>query len=113
VHLASPAVLGYSAVRAATALDIPSVAVFQTDLSGFLRQYHLRMGNPLLWRWLRRLHNSADLTLVPSSTTGYQLRRYGIRALRQWPRGVDGRLFHPGAATTSCASRSPAPRSAP
>jgi phosphatidylinositol alpha 1,6-mannosyltransferase len=95
VHLASPAVLGYSAVRAANDLDIPSVAVFQTDLSGFLRQYHLRMASPLLWRGLRRLHNSADLTLVPSSTTAYQLRRYGIRALRQWPRGVDGRLFHP------------------
>ena len=95
VHLASPAVLGQSAVRAANALDIPSVAVFQTDLSGFLRQYHLGTASPLLWRWLRRLHNSADLTLVPSSTTGYQLRRYGIRALRLWPRGVDDRLFHP------------------
>ena len=95
VHLASPAVLGRAAVRAANALDIPSVAVFQTDLSGFLRQYHLGAASPLLWRWLRRLHNDADLTLVPSSTTGYHLRSHGIRALRLWPRGVDGNLFHP------------------
>jgi phosphatidylinositol alpha 1,6-mannosyltransferase len=95
VHLASPAVLGSAAVRAANALEIPSVAVFQTDLSGFLRQYHLGAASPALWRWLRRLHNAADLTLVPSSVTAYQLRRHGIRALRLWPRGVDGQLFHP------------------
>jgi phosphatidylinositol alpha 1,6-mannosyltransferase len=95
VHLASPALLGRAAVRAANALDIPSVAVFQTDLSGFLRRYHLGVVSPLLWKWLRHLHNDADLTLVPSSTTGYQLRSHGIRALRLWPRGVDGVLFHP------------------
>ncbi len=95
VHLASPAVLGDAAVRAANTLDLPCVAVFQTDLSGFLRQYHLRAAGPLLWRWLRRLHNSADLTLAPSSTSAYQLRGHGIEALAMWPRGVDDELFHP------------------
>lgn len=95
VHLASPAVLGDAAVRAANALDMPSVAVFQTDLSGFLRRYHLRAAGPSLWRWLRRLHNRADLTLAPSSTSAYQLRRHGIETLAMWPRGVDGELFHP------------------
>jgi phosphatidylinositol alpha 1,6-mannosyltransferase len=95
VHLASPAVLGDAAVRAANVLDLPSVAVFQTDLSGFLRRYHLRVAGPALWRWLRRLHNSADLTLVPSSTSAYQLRRHGIETLAMWPRGVDDELFHP------------------
>jgi phosphatidylinositol alpha 1,6-mannosyltransferase len=95
VHLASPAVLGDAAVRAANTLDVPCVAVFQTDLSGFLRQYHLRAAGPLLWRWLRRLHNSADLTLAPSSTSAYQLRRHGIETLAMWPRGVDDELFHP------------------
>ncbi len=95
VHLASPAVLGWSAVRAAAELDIASVAVFQTDLSGFLRRYHLRALTPALWSSLRRLHNSADLTLVPSSTTGYHLRRHGVSTLELWARGVDGTLFHP------------------
>lgn len=95
VHLASPAVLGEAAVRAANALAVPCVAVFQTDLSGFLRQYHLRAAGPLLWRWLRRLHNRADLTLAPSSTSAYQLRQHGIETLAMWPRGVDAELFHP------------------
>lgn len=68
---------------------------FQTDLSGFLRRYHLRAAGPALWAWLRRLHNAADLTLVPSSSTAHQLRRHGIHELALWPRGVDAELFHP------------------
>src|SRR5664279_2754246 len=95
VHLASPAVLGSAAVRAANELGIPSVAVFQTDLSGFLRRYHLGAAQPVLWRWLRELHNRADLTLVPSSASAYQLRRHGIGPLELWTRGVDGHLFNP------------------
>lgn len=95
LHLASPAVLGWSALRAANALSIASVAAFQTDLSGYLRRYHLGAGSPPLWRFLRRLHNSADLTLVPSTATGYQLRRHGIGPLARWSRGVDSELFNP------------------
>lgn len=95
VHLASPFVLGEAAVRAAQAMDVPCVAVFQTDLSGFLRRYHLRAAGPWLWRRLQQLHNSADLTLVPSSTSAYLLRRHDVRALAMWPRGVDDELFDP------------------
>ncbi|MDQ2749906.1 MAG: glycosyltransferase family 1 protein [Actinomycetota bacterium] len=95
VHLASPAVLGWAAVHAAADLDVASVAAFQTDLSGFLRRYGLGHCSPLLWSWLRRLHNAADLTLAPSSATAYQLRRHGIGPLAMWSRGVDGHQFHP------------------
>jgi phosphatidylinositol alpha 1,6-mannosyltransferase len=95
VHLASPTVLGWSAVQAARELGIPSVAVFQTDLSGFMRRYHLGVSTPLLWSWIRRVHNTADLTLVPSSSTAYQLRRHGIGPLAMWSRGVDGVQFNP------------------
>ena len=95
VHLASPAVLGWLAVQAAADLGVPSVAVFQTDVSAFLRRYHLGMSTPMMWSRLRRLHNTADLTLVPSSATAYLLRRHGIGPLAMWSRGVDGRQFHP------------------
>jgi phosphatidylinositol alpha 1,6-mannosyltransferase len=95
VHLASPALLGWAAVHAAAELGVPSIAVFQTDVSGFLRRYHLGAGSSLLWSWLRRLHNAADLTLVPSSATAYQLRRHRIGPLAMWSRGVDGQQFHP------------------
>jgi phosphatidylinositol alpha 1,6-mannosyltransferase len=96
VHLASPTVLGWSAVQAARDLGLPSVAVFQTDLSAFARRYHLPMTSQLVWAHLRRVHNAADLTLAPSTATAYQLRRRGIGPVAIWTRGVDGRLFHPG-----------------
>lgn len=95
VHLASPAVLGSAAVRATAELGLPCVAVFQTDVSGFLRRYHLGLSTPLVWSWLRQLHNAADLTLVPSSATAYLLRRHGIGPLAMWSRGVDAQQFHP------------------
>jgi phosphatidylinositol alpha 1,6-mannosyltransferase len=95
VHLASPVVLGWSAVQAAAELDIPSVAVFQTNLTAFASRYGLGLSVPLLWSRLRRLHNMADLTLAPSSATAYQLRRHGIGPLAMWTRGVDRELFNP------------------
>jgi phosphatidylinositol alpha 1,6-mannosyltransferase len=95
VHLASPAVLGRLAVQAAAELDMASIAVFQTDLSAFARRYHLPLSGRLAWAQLRRIHNAADLTLVPSSATEYQLRRHGIGPLARWGRGVDRELFHP------------------
>jgi phosphatidylinositol alpha 1,6-mannosyltransferase len=95
VHLASPAVLGRAAVRAANELDLPSVAIWQTDLSAFARRYHLSASTRMVWSHLRRLHNAADLTLVPSSASAYQLRGQGIGPLALWQRGVDRDLFDP------------------
>jgi phosphatidylinositol alpha 1,6-mannosyltransferase len=95
VHLASPAMLGSAAVRAANQLDLPTVAVYQTDLAAFARRYHLALSGPLVWAHLRRLHNAADLTLVPSSASAEQLGRQGIGPLARWARGVDARRFHP------------------
>jgi len=95
VHLASPLVLGWAGAVAAGALEIPSVAVFQTDMSGFLRRYRLGASSPALWAGLRRLHNQTDLTLVPSTVSAYELRAHGIGPLAIWSRGVDGERFHP------------------
>lgn len=95
VHLASPAMLGAAAVRAANELDLPTVAIYQTDVAAFARRYHLRMSGPLVWAHLRRIHNSADLTLVPSSASAEQLGRQGIGPLAHWARGVDTRRFNP------------------
>ncbi len=95
VHLAAPALLGAAGARAARALDIPSVAVFQTDLVGFARRYGLGVAAAPLWAWLRRVHSTSTLTLAPSSATAWMLRQRGIQGVERWMRGVDLERFHP------------------
>lgn len=95
VHLAAPFVLGATAVRAARALDIPTVAVFQTDLAGFAKRYRLGPAAPLVWSRLRSIHEAADLTLAPSTVTSWELGRRGIHRVELWPRGVDLEQFNP------------------
>lgn len=104
VHLASPALLGQAGARAARALDVPAVAVFQTDVAAFIGRYAAAVGVPravrtrvtaAAWYWLRQIHREAALTLAPSRTTMSQLRAQSIGPLALWPRGVDLRRFHP------------------
>ncbi|MDP4503440.1 glycosyltransferase family 4 protein [Nonomuraea turcica] len=96
VHLASPAVLGGAGLATARRLGVPTVAVFQTDLAGFARQYGLRGGDAIIWSWLRRMHRGAARTLAPSTPTLHELAGRGIPRLALWGRGVDLGLFHPG-----------------
>jgi phosphatidylinositol alpha 1,6-mannosyltransferase len=95
VHLASPLLLGTSGIAAARRLDVPSVAVFQTDLVGFARRYGLRGADAMVWAWLRHVHERTDRTLVPSRPTLNELRRRGFPRLALWARGVDDQRFHP------------------
>ena len=95
VHLASPAVLGLAAGRAARALGVPAVAVFQTDLAAFAQRYRLPGGPGAAWRFLRTVHGTAELTLAPSSATAAMLARQGIGPVALWARGVDLEQFTP------------------
>jgi phosphatidylinositol alpha 1,6-mannosyltransferase len=102
VHVASPATLGYQAIRVAGELGIPTVAIYQTDLVGFAERYTQRI--PLLQRAgcaaaaaavTRRIHERVDRTLVPSTASLAQLDGLGIDRTALWPRGVDLEAFRP------------------
>jgi phosphatidylinositol alpha 1,6-mannosyltransferase len=95
VHLAAPVILGRRGVSAAIALDLPSVAVYQTDIAAFARLYHLGFAESAAWRWLRRVHNSAGRTLAPSTATATTLLSHGIERVWLWRRGVDTVRFNP------------------
>ena len=92
VHLASPILLGAVGMRAAHRLDVPVVAVFQTDVAGFARQYGLR-ADRAIDRWVASLHRRADRTLVPSTTSWRQLEALGVGDIHRWGRGVSLDLF--------------------
>jgi phosphatidylinositol alpha 1,6-mannosyltransferase len=94
VHLASPIALGAVGLRAARRLGIPTVAVYQTDIPGFLRQYGVPADTPVA-KWVGRVHRRSTRTLVPSRSSYAQLEALGVPNLHVWGRGVDLDLFGP------------------
>lgn len=50
VHLAAPFVVGYRGLAAARRLEIPTVAVYQTDVAGFAASYGLGLAARAAWR---------------------------------------------------------------
>jgi phosphatidylinositol alpha 1,6-mannosyltransferase len=95
VHVAGPVVIGLLALRAARRQDIPTVAVYQTDLAGFAERYGLGRCSPAVWRWISWVHRQADITLAPSSSATWDLRQRGVHRVARWMRGVDTEAFHP------------------
>ncbi|WP_145043922.1 glycosyltransferase family 4 protein [Mycobacteroides abscessus] len=97
VHLASPFVLGYGGLRAAQHLDVPVVAVYQTDVAGFADSYGAGFAARAARRWTQHLHGRADRTLAPSSSAVEDLALHGIPRGFRWARGVGIERFAPSA----------------
>ena len=95
LHAASPFLLGYQALLSSKRLRIPSVAIFQTDVAGYAKRNALGATERFAWWVISKIHNTADLTLVPSTTSERQLEDCGVTSLARWGRGVDIRGFHP------------------
>nr|WP_260152612.1 glycosyltransferase family 1 protein [Hoyosella altamirensis] len=95
VHLASPFLLGAGGLGAARRLDVPTVAVFQTDVAGFACSYGLGLTARAAWRWTRKLHRGATRTLAPSTASVADLERHGVPRVHRWGRGVDIDRFTP------------------
>jgi phosphatidylinositol alpha 1,6-mannosyltransferase len=103
VHAASPFLLGAQGIAAARRLGVPSVAVFQTDVAGYAQRNHLGQASRLAWRYVKWVHDGADLTLVPSTASMDALRRIGVARLDRWARGVDLAGYHPNHRRTPAA----------
>lgn len=95
VHLASPFVLGWQALSAARRIQLPTVAVYQTDLRAYAQRYGWAGATALVEAHLRRLHDRATINLVPSQHSLQQLDDLGIAQVQLWRRGVDLARFNP------------------
>jgi glycosyltransferase involved in cell wall biosynthesis len=95
VHIATEGPLGWSALAAARRLGVPVATDFHTNFHAYSRHY----GVPWLARpvaaWLRRFHNRADCTMVPTEEMSADLARLGFERLRIVGRGVNARTFSP------------------
>lgn len=95
VHLASPALFGAYVSRAARELKIPCLSVYQTDVANFARHYGFTLGTKQVSKFVARLHDRTDRTLVPSQASFQELNKFGTRNIHIWPRGVDLMRFTP------------------
>ena len=95
LHIASPFVLGEIALRAAKVLEIPTVAVYQTDVTGFAKYYGYSSVSKFSDLWLSHIHNLATLNLVPSKWAMKKLEELNVKNLSIWGRGVDTNAYNP------------------
>jgi glycosyltransferase involved in cell wall biosynthesis len=95
VHVATEGPLGWSALQAARRLRLPVTADFRTNFHAYGRHYKLGwLARPIM-AYLRKFHNRADATMVPTEALRAQLAAGGFERLVVVSRGVDTRLFHP------------------
>ena len=95
LHAASPFLLGGQAIATARRMGLPSVAVYQTDIPAYARSNRLRATERLATRIVKWIHDTADLTLAPSSAAIATLQASGVERIAHWGRGVDLELYHP------------------
>lgn len=96
VHVATEGPLGWSAVAAARALQLPVSSSFHTNFDAYSRHYGFSWLQGAVARYLRFLHNRTNATLVPTQSLVHELGALGYRNLEVVSRGVDTELFHPG-----------------
>jgi glycosyltransferase involved in cell wall biosynthesis len=96
VHLVTEGPLGWSALRAAARLDIPTCADFHTNFHSYSAHYGFGLLRSAVANYLKRFHNRALCTMVPTEEMRADLASTGYRNLRVVARGVDTILFHPG-----------------
>lgn len=95
IYVATEGPLGWSALRAARALRIPAATGFHTRFDRYMRDYGVPFLQPVALHWMRRFHNGAQATLVPTEALREELRGIGFRHAVRLPRAVDNVLFHP------------------
>ena len=95
LYVATEGPLGLSALGAARRLGIPVCTGFHTRFDEFVRHYGLGLLAPLAFAYLRRFHNRAAATLVPTSELADFLGAHGFRNVRLLRRAVDTLLFRP------------------
>ncbi len=96
IHIATPDVVGFQALRLAKKHGIPVVSTYHTHFSSYLSYYGVGWLESALWRYARWFYEKCDEVYVPSQSMLDVLRAHGIRGnLGIWARGVDTERFNP------------------
>jgi glycosyltransferase involved in cell wall biosynthesis len=95
VHIATEGPLGWSALKTAQNLDIPISTDFRTNFHTYSTHYGIGWLGGIIMAYLRRFHNAANCTMVPTSQLKKELTQAGFEKLHVVQRGVDTHLFSP------------------
>jgi len=95
VHVVTEGPLGRSALSAATRLHIPTSSDFHTNFDAYSVHYGFGLLKPVIGAYLKRFHNRADCTFVPTRELRVRLESEGYQHLLVVSRGVDTRLYNP------------------
>lgn len=95
VHIATEGPLGWSALAAAIKLRLPVSTGFHTNFHSYSQHYGVGFLKKPITAYLRKFHNRAQATLVPTEDLRRELATQGFENLRVVSRGVDTRLFSP------------------
>ena len=95
IYVATEGPLGWSALRAAARLGIPAATGFHTRFDEYMRDYGVAFLASTALRWMRRFHNSADATLVPTRELLDFLQDQRFENVMRLARAVDNTQFDP------------------
>jgi phosphatidylinositol alpha 1,6-mannosyltransferase len=100
IHVAAPFWLGGEAIAYGHRRGIPTVAIYQTDVAGYMKRYGLDFATTIVDAITAGIHKLATLNLAPTQDGVDRLQSLGISRVAVWGRGVDLELFSPGRRTT-------------
>ena len=95
IYLATEGPAGFSALRIARKLRIPTVSGFHTNFDLYLKHYRISLIQPFVDAYLRWFHNRTSSTFAPTDWMIEELQNKGYHNLRMLSRGVDRELFSP------------------
>ena len=96
VHIATPDVLGYKALRWAMDHQKPVVSSYHTHFTSYLKYYKLSFFEPLLWKYLNWFYSHCEQLYVPTSSMADWLKEMGVVTnLKIWARGINTEQFTP------------------
>jgi glycosyltransferase involved in cell wall biosynthesis len=95
IYIAGEAFLGASAVKAASQLEIPTIAGYHTNYDQYAANWKMKFLAARATRYMVNFHKRATATVVPSDSVASDLQELGYNDLHVLGRGVDAELFHP------------------
>jgi len=95
VHIATEGPLGWSALRAAMYLRLPVSTDYRTNFQSYSAHYGVGFLNKPIMAYLKKFHNYAHCTMVPTDALRASLAEVGFQRLKVVSRGVDTVAFDP------------------